>query len=91
MGGRIDPAESGDRLRRLQALQDRHSAERLKDAVGKEFEVLVEGRSAKDPGKICGRTPCYKMVNFTAGCGTGPLRTVRIESCGVHTLSGEER
>ncbi|MEW6718869.1 MAG: tRNA (N6-isopentenyl adenosine(37)-C2)-methylthiotransferase MiaB [Thermodesulfobacteriota bacterium] len=91
MGGRVDPAESGERLRRLQALQDRHSGERLKEAVGKEFEVLVEGRSAKDPGKICGRTPCYKMVNFTPGGGTGPFRTVRIDSCGAHTLAGEER
>jgi tRNA-2-methylthio-N6-dimethylallyladenosine synthase len=91
MGGRVAPAESRERLRTLQALQDRHSRETLKEAVGKEVEVLVEGASAKDPGKLCGRTPCHKMVNFTPGRSGGPLRTVHVVSSGAHTLSGEER
>jgi tRNA-2-methylthio-N6-dimethylallyladenosine synthase len=91
MENRVDPGDARERLRKLQALQDRHSRERLKDAVGREFEVLVEGGSAKDSGKICGRTPCYKMVNFPPGGGSGPLRRVLVKSSGAHTLSGEER
>jgi len=91
MGERIDPVSVKERLRRLQALQDRHSRDRLKGFVGREVEVLVEGPSAKDSGKLCGRTPCYKMVNFAPGAGNGPLRTVRVNSSGAHTLSGEER
>jgi tRNA-2-methylthio-N6-dimethylallyladenosine synthase len=90
MEGRVDPAESRERLRRLQALQGRHARERLAAAVGGKFEVLLEGASARDPGMLCGRTPCHKMVNFTPGGGSGPLRTVKVVSAGEHTLTGEE-
>jgi tRNA-2-methylthio-N6-dimethylallyladenosine synthase len=88
---RVTPEESGERLRRLQALQDRHSRERLEEAVGRNLLVLTEGPSAKDPGMLCGRSPCHKMVNFTPGAGSGPFRTVHIRSSGLHSLSGEER
>jgi tRNA-2-methylthio-N6-dimethylallyladenosine synthase len=88
---RVDPAESRDRLRRLQALQDQHSRERLEEAVGKKLVVLTEGPSAKDPDILCGRSPCYKMVNFVPGGGSDVFRTVHIRSFGLHSLSGEER
>jgi len=91
MRDRVDPAEGRERLRRLQDLQGRHGRERLREAVGREFEVLVEGPSAKDPGELSGRTPCYKMVNFMPRGGSGPFRVVRVVSSGAHTLSGEER
>jgi tRNA-2-methylthio-N6-dimethylallyladenosine synthase len=91
MPGRIDPSESGERLRTLQALQDRHTRERLAAAVGETFPVLVEGESARDPGKLCGRTPCHKMANFTPAPGDGTLREVFVTSSGAHSLSGEER
>ncbi len=91
MANRVDPEDSRGRLRRLQALQDRHGRELLMETVGREVEVLVEGGSAKDSGKLCGRTPCYKMVNFPPGGGSGPLRRVWVNSSGAHTLSGEER
>ncbi len=86
----VDRAESNERLRRLQDLQDRHSRERLADFVGKDVCVLVEGASARDPGMLAGRTPCYKMVNFTPGNGSGPFRTVHVRASGPHSLSGEE-
>ncbi len=91
MGDRVGPEESRERLRTLQSLQDRHSRERLMEAVGKEMEVLVEGKSPKGPGKLCGRTPCHKMMNFTPGRSGGPLRKVHVVSFGAHSLSGEER
>jgi tRNA-2-methylthio-N6-dimethylallyladenosine synthase len=91
MGGRVDPAVAAERLRRLQALQDRHSRERLEAFVGKTAEVLLEGASTRDPDRLCGRTPCFKMVNFTPGGGSGPLRTVSVAAAGAHTLAGEER
>ncbi len=91
MGSRVDPAVAGERLRRLQALQNRHSRERLNAVVGKNVEVLVEGPSTRDPGRLCGRTPCHKMVNFAPGGGNGPLRAVSVIAAGEHTLSGEER
>ncbi|NJD62077.1 MAG: TRAM domain-containing protein, partial [Deltaproteobacteria bacterium] len=87
----VPSAEAGRRLRRLQSLQDGHTRERLDACIGKEFEVLVEGRSARDEAQHFGRTPCYKAVNFTAEeTGTGPFRRVRIRAAGSHSLSGVE-
>lgn len=91
MANRVDPEESRDRLRRLQALQERHGRERLEAAVGKDVVVLLEGPSARDPEMLCGRTPCYKMVNFAPAGGSGPFRAVSVRGCGLHSLSGEEK
>lgn len=91
MAGKVSGEEAGDRLVRLQALQDRHTRERLTACVGKEMEVLVEGASARDPDHLCGRTPCYKTVNFGPVTeGQEAIRRVRIRSAGHHSLSGEE-
>ena len=91
MENRVDPAVAAERLGRLQALQDRHSLERLESFVGETVEVLVEGPSARNPMDLCGRTPCFKMVNFTPAGGTGPFRFVDVSAAGRHTLSGKER
>ncbi len=92
LGGAVSAGEASERLYRLQALQDRHTAERLAACVGNEVEVLVEGESVKDRSRLCGRTPCYKPVNFTPSERPRQevLRRVRIRSAGRHTLSGEE-
>jgi tRNA-2-methylthio-N6-dimethylallyladenosine synthase len=88
----IVPTEvAGQRLRKLQALQDRHTRERLAECVGREMEVLVEGASLRDRAKLCGRTACYKMVNFSPGKNrSGSARRVRILAAGAHSLSGVE-
>jgi len=91
MAGTVSGEEASARLARLQTLQDRHSRERLAACIGKEMEVLVEGKSAKDTDRLCGRTPCYKTVNFSPVTeGQGVVRRVRIRSAGHHSLSGEE-
>jgi tRNA A37 methylthiotransferase MiaB len=59
--------------------------------TGREVEVLVEGASARGDGRLCGRTPCHKMVNFVPAGGNGPLRNVLVTSAGAHSLVGEER
>ncbi|HEX9190450.1 MAG TPA: tRNA (N6-isopentenyl adenosine(37)-C2)-methylthiotransferase MiaB [Candidatus Deferrimicrobiaceae bacterium] len=91
MGGAVDPGVAGERLRRLQSLQDRHSRERLAAMTGREVEVLVEGESARGDGRLSGRTPCHKTVNFVSAGGTGPFRNVLVTSAGAHSLVGEER
>ncbi len=91
MEGAVGTVVSGERLRRLQELQDLHTRERLEACRGREFEVLVEGWSARDPSRLCGRTPCHKMVNFSPVPGSGdPLRRVFVRDAGPHSLSGEE-
>ncbi|MCL2102910.1 MAG: tRNA (N6-isopentenyl adenosine(37)-C2)-methylthiotransferase MiaB [Syntrophorhabdaceae bacterium] len=90
MGNRVDPAVAARRLKQLQALQDQHSLERLESFVGKTVEVLLEGSSARNPNDLCGRTPCFKMVNFAPTGGAGPLRAVTVSAAGRHSLSGKE-
>jgi len=91
LAGAVPPDVAARRLRRLQSLQDAHTRERLAACVGKEMEVLVEGRSARDDTQLCGRTSCYKVVNFSPDeTRTGPFRKVFIRSAGAHSLSGAE-
>jgi tRNA-2-methylthio-N6-dimethylallyladenosine synthase len=91
MNEKVDPQEAAARLRRLQELQAAHTRERLSAQVGREVTVLVEGKSARDPGMRCGRTPCNKTVNFTPGSAEGPIRPVLVTGAGAHSLVGEER
>lgn len=91
MEGAVPESTARERLQRLQALQRRHTRERLGECVGTETEVLVEGPSARDPSRLCGRTPCYKTVNFApAPGGNGRFRRIAVRSAGTHTLSGVE-
>jgi tRNA-2-methylthio-N6-dimethylallyladenosine synthase len=53
-----------DRLSRLVALQNGITSEINKSQVGQVMEVLVEGRSQKDPSKLSGQTRAMKTVNF---------------------------
>jgi tRNA-2-methylthio-N6-dimethylallyladenosine synthase len=91
MEGAVDPGTAGERLRRLQSLQDRLSRERLSGMIGQRVEVLEEGESARGGGRLRGRTPCHKTVNFAPAGGAGPLRNVLVTSAGAHSLVGEER
>jgi len=89
--GTVPTEVSGDRLSRLQSLQVRHTREILEACVGREMEVLVEGKSSRDPGMLCGRTPCHKVVNFSPDRERNtPVRLVQVMSAGQHSLSGVE-
>lgn len=91
MAGAVNAEISGERLSRLQALQEKHTGERLAACVGREMEVLVEGKSARDPAHLCGRTPCHKVVNFSPDpARDGRIRRVLVRSAGAHSLSGAE-
>jgi tRNA-2-methylthio-N6-dimethylallyladenosine synthase len=91
MEGTVDPGIAGERLRRLQSLQDNLSRERLSGMIGQRIEVLEEGESTRGGGRLRGRTPCHKTVNFVPAGGAGPLRNVLVTSAGTHSLVGEER
>jgi len=52
------------RLNEVIALQNRITVEKNRALVGQTFEVLVEGRSPKDPTKLTGLTRTFKTVNF---------------------------
>jgi len=86
---KVEPEETAVRLRRLQELQAEHTRERLSALVGREIMILVEGKSARDPGMRCGRTSCNKTVNFTPGSAEGRILPVLVTRAGTHTLFGE--
>ncbi|HEX2195822.1 MAG TPA: tRNA (N6-isopentenyl adenosine(37)-C2)-methylthiotransferase MiaB [Actinomycetota bacterium] len=79
-----------ERYDRLVELQDSISLSRNRAEVGKVVEVLVEGPSKKDPGRLTGRTRKNKLVHFPSdGAEEGSFRTVTITEAHPHFLSGE--
>jgi tRNA-2-methylthio-N6-dimethylallyladenosine synthase len=80
-----------ERYERLIALQERISFARNQIAVGRKQEVLVEGTSRKDAGKLTGRTRTNKLVHYpSGGADEGALQTVRITAAHPHHLDGEK-
>ena len=79
------------RLSEIIALQNELGhASNLRD-VGREFEVLVEGRSKRDEKQLSGRTSQNKVVVFDRGTHyVGDYVHVRITGCTPATLFGEE-
>jgi tRNA-2-methylthio-N6-dimethylallyladenosine synthase len=54
-----------ERLTQLIEMQNQITIEINRKHVGKVFEVLVEGRSAKDPSRLTGSTRTFKTFNFS--------------------------
>ncbi len=85
----VPETEKSRRLTILQELQrdiqlDLHRRRYL----GREFEVLVEGK-ARDGLRRCGRTASNKIVNFFGEEETGDFTRVRITEFGPNSLIGE--
>ena len=79
------------RLQEIIALQNELGLASNRRDVGREFEVLVEGESKRDPGQLSGRTSQNKVVVFDRGThGVGDYVRVRITGCTPATLLGEE-
>ena len=78
------------RLQEIIELQNELSLKsNLKD-VGKEFEVLVEGASKRDPEEYFGRTGQNKVVVFPRGdVRPGDFVRVRVTGASSATLRGE--
>ena len=78
------------RLNEIIALQNRLSSEANARAVGKEYEVLVEGVSKRSRDQLFGRTEQNRVVVFNRGNHhVGELVKVRIMSSTSATLLGE--
>ncbi len=79
------------RLQEIIALQNELGAASYRRDVGREFEVLVESVSKRDPGQLSGRTSQNKVVVFDRGeHRIGDYVRVRITGCTSATLFGEE-
>ena len=79
-----------ERLNRMIALQNELSLESNRRDIGREFEVLVEGPSKRNPEEFCGRTSQNKFVVFPkSSVKTGDFVHVRITDASSATLLGE--
>lgn len=79
-----------ERLLRLQQTQAEVQRRRFQRYIGRELEVLVEGRAARGQGQVSGHTACNKVVNFTAPeAVVGSLVRVRIQAATQNSLLGE--
>jgi hypothetical protein len=89
MGDR-STAASPDAAAPAPGLQDRHGRERSRRSR-RDVEVLVEGPARGSP-RLCGRTPCFKMVNFTrAGGAVRSGRSRWLSAARAHSLGEESR
>ncbi|MGB8361249.1 MAG: tRNA (N6-isopentenyl adenosine(37)-C2)-methylthiotransferase MiaB [Acidimicrobiia bacterium] len=77
-----------ERFGRLVEAQNRISAERNLEMVGKVVEVLSEGPSKKHPEVATTRTRTGKLVHVDGDHRSGTFLDVRIESAAMHHLVG---
>ncbi len=90
MGEQISDDIKSQRLAEILDIQDEITLRKNKTIEGKVQEVLVEGESKTDKGKMTGRTRTNKIINF---CGdnslTGQLVNVEIVKAMRHSLEGK--
>ena len=67
-----------ERMERLVEAVQRIANERSQRFVGRTMEVLVEGPSRNDPGRLRGRIRHNKTVNFAGLAGAGEMTDVEI-------------
>jgi len=87
--GKLPQEVKAERLERLQALQKQVSAQLFQTQVGQVAEVLVEGKSKQNPGRLYGKTPHNRTVNFEGEASVGELIEVRIERASSSALYGQ--
>ena len=79
-----------ERLNRMIDLQNKISLKNNLGDIGKEFEVLVEGKSKRNPEEHFGRTSQNKVVVFPKGATKpGDFVKVKILEASSATLKGE--
>ncbi|MEF2230888.1 MAG: tRNA (N6-isopentenyl adenosine(37)-C2)-methylthiotransferase MiaB [Pseudodesulfovibrio sp.] len=96
MEPKVDPKVAGERLTRLQALQNSITRKCLKSLEGLETDVFIEGLSrvqGDGPTWWKGRDPAGRIVNVSLSEGdglAGMMVPVRIIEAKKHSLLGEK-
>lgn len=86
----VPEAKKQQRLEEVIAIQTESSLKSNQRAVGKTFEVLIEGPSKKSDAELCGRNSQNAMVVFPKGeHKKGTYVNVKITDCTSATLIGE--
>jgi tRNA-2-methylthio-N6-dimethylallyladenosine synthase len=77
-----------ERFDRLNLAQQKISLERNEESVQSVVEVMVEGKSKKDPSKLSGRTRTNKLVHFEDEAVEGDFRQVLVTGAAPSHLEG---
>lgn len=86
----VPEEEKYERLRYLNSVVADVSHRRNKRYLGKTVEVLVEGRSERNPERLTGRTRTNKIVNFEGpDAFVGQLVDVYVQAANPWALRGE--
>ena len=89
MADKVEETDKGRRLSELQAAQKEISSQCNRALIGRELEVLVEGRGSRYPDQLTGRTRGNKIVNFRGPAALiGELTRVLIEDAWANSLLG---
>ena len=90
MDDQVDEAVKADRNRRLLEVVARVTGARSGLLAGRTMEVLVDGRSRKNPGELSGRTRCNRVVNFDGQgrVAVGDVVPVLVTEALPHSLRG---
>jgi tRNA-2-methylthio-N6-dimethylallyladenosine synthase len=88
--GKIEECEKQQRLKFLQALQDKHTLEKNEELEGSRQEVLIERVSKNSESDLMGRARSWKIVNFKGEPElVGKLAEVKISKAYLHSLRGK--
>jgi len=85
----VDHDVAVERMERLVEVVQRRARERAQRFVGRTLDVLVEGASRHDAGRLRGRTTHNKVVNFDGLGVPGETVPVTIAAATSQTLTGE--
>ena len=78
------------RNQELLKLLEVHSLTSNRKLIGQEVEVLIESKARKGEGKLMGRTPCFRKVNFVGQDSLiGNILKVKIVDATHSSLWGE--
>jgi tRNA-2-methylthio-N6-dimethylallyladenosine synthase len=89
LGDKVSEYLKSDRLKTVQALQEKHTLERNKVMIGNTEEILVEEVSKNSREDVAGRTRTNKIVNFRGSRELiGKKVSVLITDAYQHSLRG---
>jgi tRNA-2-methylthio-N6-dimethylallyladenosine synthase len=88
--GHLQDEIKAGRFSRVLNIQDPITLEKNRGLIGKNIEILVEGKSKTDNDKITGRTRTNKIVNFRGNIESkGKIIMVKITGARHYSLDGE--
>jgi tRNA-2-methylthio-N6-dimethylallyladenosine synthase len=89
LGDPVPEAEKQRRLARLQSHQLEIQERRNRAWLGRQVEVLVEGRSKRIASRWTGRSPENRIVHFSGRTAPGRFERVRIRETSAFSLKAD--